>query len=44
VKGRLAHVSSVRSGLEVVVLGVGSGLIGFGLGRLASVLLGVEIQ
>jgi vacuolar iron transporter family protein len=44
VKGRLAHVSSVRSGLEVVVLGVGSGLIGFGLGRVASVLLGVEIQ
>lgn len=42
-KGRLAHVSMVRSGLEVVAFGLGSGLIGFGLGRAASVLLGVEI-
>jgi VIT1/CCC1 family predicted Fe2+/Mn2+ transporter/rubrerythrin len=44
VKGRLAHVSSVRSGLEVVALGLGSGIVGFGLGRLASVALGVDVQ
>ena len=43
IKGRLAHVSMARSGLEVVALGLGSGLIGFGLGRLASLALGVEI-
>jgi VIT1/CCC1 family predicted Fe2+/Mn2+ transporter len=43
IKGRLGHVSAVRSGLEVVVLGIGSGLIGFALGRLASVLLGVDV-
>jgi VIT1/CCC1 family predicted Fe2+/Mn2+ transporter/rubrerythrin len=43
VKGRLGHVSALRSGLEVVVLGMGSGLIGFALGRLASMLLGVEV-
>jgi VIT1/CCC1 family predicted Fe2+/Mn2+ transporter/rubrerythrin len=42
-KGRLAHVSRIRSGLEVVALGLGSGLIGFAIGRVASVLLGVEI-
>jgi rubrerythrin/VIT1/CCC1 family predicted Fe2+/Mn2+ transporter len=42
-KGRLAHLSMLRSGLEVVALGLGSGLIGFGLGRAAAVLLGVEI-
>ncbi|MBI2218863.1 MAG: VIT1/CCC1 transporter family protein [Candidatus Rokubacteria bacterium] len=44
VKGRLAHVSPVRSGLEVVALGLGSGIVGYGLGRLASVVLGIEIQ
>jgi len=43
VKGRLAHVSPIRSGLEVAALGVGSGIIGFGLGRLASLVLGVAI-
>lgn len=43
-KGRFAHVSAIRSGLEVVALGLGSGVVGFGLGRLASVVLGVEIQ
>jgi VIT1/CCC1 family predicted Fe2+/Mn2+ transporter/rubrerythrin len=43
-KGRLAEVSPGRSGLEVVALGVGSGLIGFGLGHLASIALGVEIK
>jgi vacuolar iron transporter family protein len=43
VKGRAARVPAVRSGLEVVVLGLVSGLIGFGLGRLVSVALGVEI-
>jgi VIT1/CCC1 family predicted Fe2+/Mn2+ transporter len=43
-KGRLAHVSAVRSGLEVVALGLGSGIVGFGLGRLASVALGVDVQ
>ncbi|HEY3065332.1 MAG TPA: VIT1/CCC1 transporter family protein [Methylomirabilota bacterium] len=42
-KGRLGRVSAVRSGLEVATLGVASGLIAFGLGRLASVALGVEI-
>ena len=44
VKGRLAHVSTMRSGFEVVALGLASGVIGFGLGRLAALALGVEIQ
>lgn len=44
IKGRLAEVPVVRSGLEVVALGLGSGLIGFGLGHLAKVVLGVEIK
>jgi VIT1/CCC1 family predicted Fe2+/Mn2+ transporter/rubrerythrin len=44
IKGRLARVSSVRSGLEVVALGLGSGLVGYGLGRLASVVLGVQVD
>jgi len=44
VKGRIARVSPARSGLEVVALGLGSGLIGFGLGRAVSVLLGVEVS
>jgi len=43
-KGRLGHVSPIRSGVEVVAFGAGSGLVGYGLGRLASVALGVEIQ
>ena len=34
---------AVRSGLEVAALGIASGLVAFGLGRLASVVLGVEI-
>ncbi|MBI2206216.1 MAG: VIT1/CCC1 transporter family protein [Candidatus Rokubacteria bacterium] len=44
IKGRIGHVSSMRSGLEVVAFGAGSGVVGYGLGRLASVVLGVEIQ
>ena len=43
-KGRLGHISAVRSGLEVATLGIASGLVAFGLGRLASVVLGVEIS
>lgn len=43
-KGRLGEVSALRSGFEVVALGVLSGLVGFGLGHLASVVLGVEIK
>ena len=43
IKARMAAVSPLRSGLEVVALGTASGLIGFGLGRIASVVLGVEI-
>jgi vacuolar iron transporter family protein len=42
-KGRLARVSALRSGVEVVVLGLASGVIGFGLGRLAALALGVQI-
>jgi vacuolar iron transporter family protein len=42
-KARVAGVSAVRSGLEVAVLAAASGLISFGLGRLASVVLGVEL-
>jgi VIT1/CCC1 family predicted Fe2+/Mn2+ transporter len=42
-KARLARLSVVRSGLEVVALGVGSGLVGFAIGRLASMALGVQI-
>ncbi len=44
VKGAVAGVGRVRSGLEVVALAVASGAISFGLGRLASVVLGVEIS
>jgi VIT1/CCC1 family predicted Fe2+/Mn2+ transporter len=43
VKGRLAQLSALRSGLEVVGLGVVSAAISFGLGRLAAVLFGVDI-
>jgi VIT1/CCC1 family predicted Fe2+/Mn2+ transporter/rubrerythrin len=42
-KARVAGVSVLRSGLEVAVLAAASGLISFGLGRLASVVLGVDI-
>jgi vacuolar iron transporter family protein len=42
-KARVAGVSAVRSGLEVAMLAAASGLISFGLGRLASVVLGVEL-
>ena len=44
VKARVAGVSAVRSGLEVAVLAAGSGALSFGLGRLASLLLGVEVH
>jgi len=43
-KARVAGVSALRSGLEVVVLAAASGLISFGLGRLASVVLGVDLR
>ena len=42
-KARVAGVSALRSGLEVAVLAAASGLISFGLGRLASIVLGVDI-
>ncbi|HZF05956.1 MAG TPA: VIT1/CCC1 transporter family protein [Patescibacteria group bacterium] len=42
-KARVAGISALRSGLEVAVLAAASGLISFGLGRLASVVLGVDI-
>lgn len=42
-KARVAGVSPLRSGLEVAVLAAASGLLSFGLGRLASILLGVDI-
>ena len=42
-KGRLAHLSALRSGLEVVLLGVASALVSFALGRLASRLFGIEM-
>src|SRR5437868_3785842 len=43
-KARVAGVSALRSGLEVAVLAAASGLISFGLGRLASVVLGVDLR
>ena len=43
-KARVAGVSALRSGLEVALLAAASGLVSFGLGRLASVLLGVDIR
>jgi VIT1/CCC1 family predicted Fe2+/Mn2+ transporter len=43
-KARVAGVSALRSGLEVAVLAAASGLLSFGLGRLASVVLGVDIR
>jgi VIT1/CCC1 family predicted Fe2+/Mn2+ transporter len=43
-KARVAGVSALRSGLEVAALAAASGLISFGLGRLASLVLGVDIR
>jgi VIT1/CCC1 family predicted Fe2+/Mn2+ transporter len=43
VKARLAGLSAIRSGLEVMALGIVSGAVGYGLGRLTSAVLGVEI-
>ena len=43
-KARVAGVSALRSGVEVAALAAASGLISFGLGRLASVVLGVDIR
>ena len=42
-KARVAGVSALRSGLEVALFAAASGLLSFGLGRLASVVLGVDI-
>ncbi|HTO10343.1 MAG TPA: VIT1/CCC1 transporter family protein [Candidatus Binatia bacterium] len=44
VKARVAGVSALRSGLEVAVLAAGSGALSFGLGRLASLALGVDVR
>jgi rubrerythrin/VIT1/CCC1 family predicted Fe2+/Mn2+ transporter len=43
VKARVAGVSAVRSGLEVAALAAASGTLSFGLGRLASLALGVNL-
>src|SRR5262245_5040962 len=43
-KARVAGVSALRSGFEVTALAAASGLISFGLGRLASLVLGVDIR
>ena len=43
VKARVAGVSAVRSGLEVAALAAASGLLSFGLGRLASQILGANL-
>jgi VIT1/CCC1 family predicted Fe2+/Mn2+ transporter/rubrerythrin len=42
-KARVAGVSPVRSGLEVAALAAASGTLSFGLGRLASLVLGVNV-
>ena len=42
-KGRLAHLSALRGGLEVVGLGAASAIVSFALGRLASQLFGLEV-
>ncbi|HEU4366654.1 MAG TPA: VIT1/CCC1 transporter family protein [Methylomirabilota bacterium] len=44
VKARVAGVSAIRSGLEVTALAAASGLLSFGLGRLASQILGVDLS
>jgi len=43
-KARVAGVSPIRSGLEVAVLAAASGGLSFGLGRLASLVLGVDVR
>jgi vacuolar iron transporter family protein len=43
VKARVAGVSAIRSGLEVAALAAASGTLSFGLGRLASLALGVPL-
>jgi VIT1/CCC1 family predicted Fe2+/Mn2+ transporter len=43
-KARVAGVSALRSGFEVALLAAASGLLSFGLGRLASLVLGVDIR
>jgi vacuolar iron transporter family protein len=43
VKARVAGVSPIRSGLEVAVLAAASAGLSFGLGRLASLVLGVDV-
>jgi vacuolar iron transporter family protein len=43
VKARVAGVSAIRSGLEVATLAAASGILSFGLGRLASLALGVNL-
>jgi VIT1/CCC1 family predicted Fe2+/Mn2+ transporter/rubrerythrin len=42
-KARVAGVSPLRSGLEVAALAAASGTLSFGLGRLASLVLGVSL-
>jgi len=42
-KARVAGVAPLRSGLEVALFAAASGLLSFGLGRLASILLGVQV-
>jgi len=44
VKGRVAHLSALRGGLEVVGLGAASALVSFALGRLAAQLFGIEVS
>jgi len=44
VKARVAGVSAIRSGLEVTMLAAASGGLSFGLGRLASLVLGVDVR
>ena len=44
IKSRVGGVSPLRSGLEVVVLAAGSAALSFGLGRIASLALGVDLR
>ena len=44
IKSRVGGVSALRSGLEVVVLAAGSAALSFGLGRIASLALGVDLR
>ena len=43
-KARVAGVSPLRSGLEVSVLAMASAVVSFALGRLASIVLGVDLD